>query len=177
MEKTITVEKLIEKYNELNNKNSKEAYLKATIKTVDYLDVTVLDVIATAIVNASSFDKDGNLNIDSFKRFILLSCAYINNCTNIEIDSNNWTAQYDLLKKNGIFDIIYDLISPEVITDIQTIVNMKVDDLLTNYQMKRYDKIAYMPESLILSLEGIIEKYNDTLTTYLQNNQLEDNNV
>lgn len=168
MEKTITVDKLIENYTKLTSDKVKEEYLNRNIKVINNLSVAVLDVIGTSIINASSFDKDNNIAIDSYKRYILSIFAYINNCTNIEVDSKNWTNEFDILNKYGLVEKIISMIPENVINDIDAVVHMKYDDLVMNYQLKRYDKISYIPESLLLGISDIIEKISEATENKFQ---------
>lgn len=176
MEKTITVSELITKYNELNNAASKEAFLNASIKGVNYMTTPMVDGLATQIVNSSSFDEEGNLKIDSFRRYFLFIITLIDSYTNIDIDTKNVTLEYDNLKENELIDIIINHIPEDCVITLQTAIDMKVDDLLTNYQMKRMDKISMMPEKTIMFLSDILEKYSEQIGNIdwekvLQNNE------
>lgn len=159
MEKNITVAELIEKFNEFNNENTKNTFLKNTIKTVNYMSTPMVDALATQIVNNSSFNDDGDINIDSFRRYILYIITLIEEYTNIKIDSSNAIIEYDNLVENDLVDRIINLIPVKCVQNLETAVKIKGDDIIMNYQLKRYDSISLIPEKIMHIATMLINDY------------------
>lgn len=150
MEKNITVKELVEGYKKCGE-TVKNKYIAKNVKAEPYLPSVLKGVIADTIINNSCKDRNGNIQIDSFRRYSLTMYALIDNYTNIKIEPSQWVEDYDLMKSAGIFEEIINTIPSSEFSEMNTVIRMKYDDFMINL----YDPRAY------------IERQVSKLTPYL----------
>ena len=142
-ENAITIDKLIDGYLKRTSIKMKEEYLKTVIKVKPYVSYGVKIFLADTIIKTSCL-KDGRVYIDSCKKYLLYIYALIDTYTNIEINRKEWMFQYDRLDSLGLIEPILALISEKERATFKTILDMKLDDLMTN----RYGIYAYIDEQI-----------------------------
>lgn len=142
-ENALSIDKLIENYLKRTSTKMKEEYLKAAIKVKPYVGYGAKVFLANTIINTTCL-KDGRVHIDSCKKYLLYVFSLIDTYTNIEVDSKNWMLQYDRLDSLGLIEPILALIPEKEIVTFKTILDMKLDDLMTN----RYGIHAYIEEQM-----------------------------
>lgn len=142
-ENALSIDKLIENYLRRTSTKMKEEYLKAAIKVKPYVGYGAKVFLANTIINTTCL-KDGRVHIDSCKKYLLYVFSLIDTYTNIEVDSKNWMLQYDRLDSLGLIEPILALIPEKEIVTFKTILDMKLDDLMTN----RYGIHAYIEEQM-----------------------------
>lgn len=142
-ENGITIDKLIDGYLKRTSTKMKEEYLKAVIKVKPYASYGVKIFLADTIIKTSCL-KDGKVHIDSCKKYMLYLFALIDTYTNIEINQKEWTFEYDRLDSLGLIESILGLIPEKEIATFKTILDMKMDDLMTN----RYGTHAFVEEQM-----------------------------
>ena len=142
-ENAITIDKLIDNYLKRTSIKMKEEYLKTVIKIKPYVSYGVKIFLADTIIKASCL-KDGRVYIDSCKKYMLYIYALIDTYTNIEINQKEWMSQHDRLDSLGLIEPILALIPEKERSTFKTILDMKLDDLMTN----RYGIYAYIDEQM-----------------------------
>lgn len=130
-ENAITIDKLIDGYSKRATAKMKEEYLRTAIKVVPYIGYGTKIFLADSIIKASCL-KDGQIYIDSCKKYLLYIFSLIDTYTNIELDTANWMFQYDRLDNLGLIEPILELIPEKETVTFRTILDMKLDDLMTN---------------------------------------------
>ena len=142
-ENALSIDKLIENYLKRTSTKMKEEYLKAAIKVKPYIGYGTKVFLANTIINTTCL-KDGRVHIDSCKKYLLYVFSLIDTYTNIEVDSKNWLLQYDRLDGLNLIEPILALIPEKEVITFKTILDMKLDDLMTN----RYGVHAYIEEQM-----------------------------
>ena len=164
MEKNITVENLIEKYEGFKSDSAKEAYLNQIIKFVDYIDFEVVQVICDGILINSCIDKNGEIKIDSCKKYLMYVYSIFDQYTNIEIDSTNWMKQFNMLYKNGLVDKVCKLMPERLMTTLDSVLKMKSDDMMTNY----YEPHAFI-KNQVVKYVPLVHKIIDKMLEGIEN--------
>lgn len=141
---TISVQDLVAKYKSLNSATAKDNYLKSVIKIKPYVGYAEKLVYINNVLKNSCYDANGNLHIDSAKRYILYIQALLMAYTNIGIDLTQPIQDYDRLESNGLLEIILEAIPENELQVFDTMLKMKQDDLMTNY----YDIHGYLDKKL-----------------------------
>lgn len=157
-EKKIGIDELIKGLESKRSQEARDRYLTSKIKTIDYINFEVLTVIADSIVANSMFDKDGNIKIDSCKKYLLYVYSIINVFTNIDVHEDKWMQEYNKLNKNNLIEVIVGMIPERTVSEFDSILKMKSDDLITNY----YSINAYIDRKLV-QLYPVINKGIDGL--------------
>lgn len=142
-ENAITIDKLIDGYLKRTSIKMKEEYLKTVIKVNPYVSYGVKIFLADTIIKTSCL-RDGRVYIDSCKKYLLYIYALIDTYTNIEINQKEWVFQYDRLDSLGLIEPILSLVSEKERATFKTILDMKLDDLMTN----KYGIYAYIDDQM-----------------------------
>lgn len=176
-ENAITIDKLIDGYLKRTSSKMKEEYLKTVIKVKPYVSYGVKIFLADTIIKTSCL-KDGRVYIDSCKKYLLYIYALIDTYTNIEINRKEWMFQYDRLDNLGLIESILALISEKERATFKTILDMKLDDLMTNrygiyaYIDEQMDRAAKIVPELSKAFGPLIEKLSKQVET-LDENKIE----
>lgn len=167
MKKNITVKQFVDNYLALKNENTKQTLLNS-IKTVDYMEYSLLTYYADRILANSCIDENGNLHIDSCKKYLMTVFTLISAYTSIECSPENWVEEYDLLNKNALIPVIINRIPENAVKDLENFVQMKFDDLMTN----TYETHAYFNQlfaKLLPTLTNGIESFTDAAAKFFEN--------
>lgn len=175
----MTIDKLIE----IGNKDVKsledaKAALTKEIKITPYVGYAIKCAMADNIVRQCGY-KDGQLYIDSAKRYYFHMLTLIMLYTNIELDMERGVAEYDRLKETGLLEVIISLIPQSEVQEFSMILSMKMEDFMTNeYSAQSFIGTQLENMSLIFStalasgLEQVAEKLdnidNKTLEQFVQ---------
>ncbi len=165
MDKTINVVDFVKKYNSIASVKLKENYFNETVKSVDFVNFEELEYIADKLIDKSYTVKDGVLEIDSCKKYLLYIFTIIDMFTNIEIHADSWIGEYNMLDKNDLVEKITGVVSKKVMANFDTILKMKTDDVafncsnLPNYFNSIMKKlIPIIQEGILNALDSEIEK-------------------
>lgn len=135
------IKEFIDAVNETNakvvNEKIRTTKINDLLKTKSY--VGVVDKINLAekvtVVSIHSHDEAGNVNglkINSVSKYILHIMGLIELYTDLEIDTNNLLAEYDLLNSNGLIETIINSIGEKEITECQMFIEMVWNDAIQN---------------------------------------------
>ena len=132
----------------------KGEYLEENIKIVNYLPFLKKNVLAQKIVEVTTYQfenytkedetigrrKTNKIHINSTSQTLLFYRVLIENYTNLEIETEGFYEEYDLLNESGLLEELVlnyeghpSLIPAKEIEELRTMVKMKQDDILFNY--------------------------------------------
>ena len=184
--KKITVKKFVEEFDKLHS-SLKGDYLKKNLKIVEYIPIETKHKMAERIADYTTFryrevmDENGNailertneVNRDSFVQYMLFCRTLISNYTNLEIESENFYEDYDLLKNSGLLDLLVansgengSLIPSTEITEFKTILKMKQEDLIFN-NTATHNYISNQIGRIENLVSTVVSPSVKSLTTYL----------
>ena len=178
-EDAIIIDKLVDGYLKRTSTKMKEEYLKTVIKVKPYIGYGVKIFLADTIIKTSCL-KEGRVYIDSCKKYMLYIYALIDTYTNIEINQKEWMSQYDRLDSLGLIEPILALIPEKERSTFKTILDMKLDDLMTNrygiyaYIDEQMDRVAKIAPEIGKAFGPLIEKLSKQIET-LDENKIEKN--
>ena len=181
MNKDFSVKDFSLEYEKYSTKDDKEKFIKNNLKCESYMPYAEKLLIAENIVKSSSYAliKDGDnlkksskIEINTPMRYILFVMTVINKYTNIEVDFNNAVSEFDYVNKNGLIEIIFNKIGDKEISEFNTVIEMVLDDFMTNkYQFKNYI------DDMLLKVSGLVERCApliDNITSKLDSMSEED---
>ena len=131
-EKKLDFDTFIKEYNKRATQNLKDKYLKDHVVVKKYIPWQVKLIMCETINSKSNYDDDGNIRIDSFKKYILYVYNMISEWTNIGVDATNWGMQFNQLEESGLTEKILALIPVEELERMKTILKMQNDDFISN---------------------------------------------
>lgn len=132
-EKKIELDWLISKYNSFKSDEAKKVFLEKTIKTVTYTNFEVVCGYADIIIAQSMFNKNGDILMDSCKKYLLYIYTLIAFYTNINVHANGWTKEFNSICRYGLLDKIIKLIPESEIATLDAVLEMKTGDVNINY--------------------------------------------
>lgn len=180
-EKKIELDWLISKYNSFRSDEAKKVFLEKTIKTVTYTNFEVVCGYADIIIAQSMFNKNGDILMDSCKKYLLYIYTLIAFYTNINVHANNWTKEFNSICRYGLLDKIIKLIPESEIATLDAVLEMKTGDANINYYniqswltKKLGDFYPYIAKSLdnfLNNSQGILENLDeDKIIQFFKNN-------
>ena len=165
MEK-ITIKKFCEEYN--NRVSSlKNQYIKNNLVITSYVPFVTKVALIDNLLKIIMIDKEtGNIKANSISEYLLLTRIFIENYTNLTVETEGFYEEYDELKKSGLFDVLLigndttaPLIPYEEIAEFKHLLAIKKADMLQNKyeihsfiteQVDRFGKLANLTLSPIL---------------------------
>lgn len=142
----IAVKDLVNGYNSLSDENGERIYYLAnTVKIKNYVSWSSMVTLAKTIIEASCFDENHNIHVDSPKKDLLTLVGIFMLYTNIEFDQKNVINEYDLLAEKKITNWLLDMISPRNKPSFEEIVQMTYEDVITN----EYEPHAFITKKLM----------------------------
>ena len=176
-ENGITIDKLIDGYLKRTSVKMREEYLKAVIKVKPYVGYGAKMFLADTIIKTSCLN-DGQIYIDSCKKYLLYIYTLINTYTNIELSTKDLMIQYDRLDSIGLIEPILALIPEKERVTFKTILDMRQDDLMTNrygthaFIKEQVDRLTNVSSEFSKAFAPLVEKLNEKIQT-LDENKIE----
>lgn len=176
-ENGITIDKLIDGYLKRTSVKIREEYLKVVIKVKPYVGYGTKIFLADTIIKTSCLN-DGQIYIDSCKKYLLYIYTLIDTYTNIELNQKDLMIQYDRLDSIGLIEPILALIPEKERATFKTILDMKQDDLMTNrygvhaFIKEQMDRLTNVFSEFSKAFSPLVEKLNDKIET-LDENKIE----
>lgn len=180
----ITVKEFVDKYNTLQSDKLKEDYVKSIVNST-YLPFENKVAICEKIVDSSYYIKtkgtDGverkKMHVNSPANYMLYCLNIVDNYTNISIDFKNSLEEFNILNKDGLFDLISIYISEREKKEFRMILDMVENDLIQNEyevhafisnQVERFGNLASatlspLLKQLIQGIDNMDEKTVDKL--------------
>lgn len=180
-EKKVELDWLISKYNSFRSDEAKKVFLEKTIKTVIYTNFEVVCGYADIIIAQSMFNKNGDILMDSCKKYLLYIYTLIAFYTNINVHANNWTKEFNSICRYGLLDKIIKLIPESEIATLDAVLEMKTGDANINYYNMQnwltkklgdfYPYIAKSLDDFLNNSQGILENLDeDKIIQFFKNN-------
>lgn len=154
MQKTITLNELVENYTKETSDTAKETYLKNTVAVESYIPYATKFAHAENIVNASSYastaDENGNVKrrnivkINTPMRTLFSIYDTLDLYTNIKFDKSQTVQQYDLLAQTGMIQPLLALIPTNELNEFRAVIQMVYDDLMVN----NYESHAFISNQI-----------------------------
>lgn len=186
--KKITVKKFIDGYNNCSNTALKDRYIKEKLVITPYVPVLRKDALADIIARRTVFEYEnyvaedgteknrstGNVKVNTFIGYMLFVRTVIAEYTNLEIDKEHFDQDYDALKISGLLNRLMggenSLIPCEEIAELNTIVDMKKNDLLTTessidvFVRRQIDRFKTLAKATLTPLANIVKEKLDGLS-------------
>ena len=180
-EKKIELDWLISKYNSFRSDEAKKVFLEKTIKTVTYTNFEVVCGYADIIIAQSMFNKNGDILMDSCKKYLLYIYTLIAFYTNLNVHANNWTKEFNSICRYGLLDKIIKLIPESEIATLDAVLEMKTGDANINYYNIQnwltkklgdfYPYIAKGLDNFLNNSQGFLENLDeDKIIQFFKNN-------
>ena len=180
-EKKVELDWLISKYNSFRSDEAKKVFLKKTIKTVTYTNFEVVCGYADIIIAQSMFNKNGDILMDSCKKYLLYIYTLIAFSTNINVHASSWTKEFNSICRYGLLDEIIELIPESEKVTLNAILEMKTGDVNINYYNIQdwltknlgdfYPYIAKSLDNFLNNSQGILENLDeDKIIQFFKNN-------
>lgn len=176
-ENGITIDKLIDGYLKRTSVKMREEYLKAVIKVKPYVGYGTKMFLADTIIKTSCLN-DGQIYIDSCKKYLLYIYTLIDVYTNIELSTKDLMIQYDRLDSIGLIEPILALIPEKERVTFKTILDMRQDDLMTNrygthaFIKEQVDRLTNVSYEFSKAFAPLVEKLSEKIET-LDENKIE----
>lgn len=143
--KFVTVKEFVKALTTRSSDDARRIYLEGTLAVKDYERYEVVCAICDQIVASSYFTGDGQFKLDSCKKYLMYVSALLNTYTNIRFDENDALGDFNLLQRYGLVDVIIGYIPDAQVAMFDSVLNMKSNDLMTNY----YEPHAFVREQVI----------------------------
>ena len=180
-EKKVELDWLISKYNSFRSDEAKKVFLEKSVKTVEYTNFEVVCGYADIIIAQSMFNKNGDILMDSCKKYLLYVYTLIAFYTNINVHANNWTKEFNSICRYGLLDKIIKLIPESEIATLDAVLEMKTGDANINYYNIQnwltkklgdfYPYIAKGLDNFLNNSQGFLENLDeDKIIQFFKNN-------
>lgn len=143
--KFVTVKEFVKALTNRSSDDARRVYLEGTLAVKEYERYEVVCAICDQIVASSYFTADGQFKVDSCKKYLMYVSALLNTYTNIRFDESDALGDFNLLQRYGLVDVIINYIPDAQVAMFDSVLNMKSNDLMTNY----YEPHAFVREQVI----------------------------
>ena len=176
------IKEFVEKYNTIATDRLKEDYLKDNLHIKTYLPFLTKVTLADKLAKITILDKDtGNVNVKSDVNYLLFCRTIIEQYTDLQVETEGFYEEYDLLNESGLLDKIMQMIPEKEIAEFKMICDMKKDDIIfnqstpkafINQQIERITTIASVTlkpilEKLVDEFENLDDKKIEKFEKYL----------
>ena len=160
---------VVEKYSAIATDRLKEDYLKENLKITTYLPFLTKVTLADKLAKITALDKDtSNVNVKSDVNYLLFCRMIIEQYTDLQVETEGFYEEYDLLNESGLLDKIMQMIPEKEIAEFKMICDMKKDDIIFNQSTPKAfinQQIERVSTILGVTLKPVLEK----LATELEN--------
>lgn len=143
--KFVSVKEFVKALTNRSSDDARRVYLEGTLAVKDYERYEVVCAICDQIIASSYFTADGQFKVDSCKKYLMYVSALLNTYTNIRFDESDALGDFNLLQRYGLVDVIINYIPDAQVAMFDSVLNMKSNDLMTNY----YEPHAFVREQVI----------------------------
>lgn len=165
----MTIKEFTEKYSAIATDRLKEDYLKDNLHIKTYLPFLTKVTLADKLAKVTTLDKDtDNINLKSDVNYLLFCRMIIEQYTDLQVETEGFYEEYDLLNESGLLDKIMQMIPEKEIKEFKMIVDMKKDDLLFNQSTPKAfinQQIERITNIASVTLKPVLDK----LATELEN--------
>ena len=147
----------------------KEGYLNDNLHIKTYLPFLTKVTLADKLAKVTTLDKDtGNVNVKSDVNYLLFCRMIIEQYTDLQVETEGFYEEYDLLNESGLLDKIMQMIPEKEISEFKMLCDMKKSDIIQNkYEMHSFiiDQVDRFGTLIGVTLKPVLDK----LTTELEN--------
>ena len=158
----MTIKEFAEKYNAMATDRLKEDYLKDNLHIKTYLPFLTKMTLADKLAKITTLDKDtGNVNVKSDINYLLFCRMIIEQYTDLQVETEGFYEEYDLLNESGLLDRIMQTIPEKEITEFKMICDMKKDDIIFNQSTPKAfvnQQIERISTILGVTLKPVLDK-------------------
>lgn len=172
------IKEFCEKYNNIANQKLKDDFIKSNLEITHYVPFVKKDALIANLLKVTMIDKEtGNIKVNSSAEYLLMTRIFIENYTNLIVETEGFFEEYDELKKSGLFDILLignDVTAPlipyEEIVEFKHLLSIKKSDILQNkYEIHSFiteqvERFKALGEATLTPLVDIINKKLDSLS-------------
>lgn len=175
----MTVKEFCERYNAIATKSLKDRFIDEKLKITSYVPFIKKDAIINNLLEITMKDKEtGNVKVNSSVEYLLMTRIFIENYTNLTIETEGFYEEYDELKKSGLFDILLvgddttatsPLIPYKEITEFKFLLTQKKADYITNrYEIHSFiteqvNRLKALGEATLTPLMDVVSKKLDEI--------------
>ena len=163
------IKEFTEKYNAIATDRLKEDYLNDNLHIKTYLPFLTKVTLADKLAKVTTLDKDtDNVNVKSDVNYLLFCRMIVEQYTDLQIETEGFYEEYDLLNEFGLLDKIMQMIPEKEITEFKMICDMKKDDIIFNQSTPKAfinQQIERITNIASITLKPVLDK----LTTELEN--------
>ncbi len=175
----MTVKEFCERYNAIATKSLKDRFIDEKLKITSYVPFIKKDAIINNLLEITMKDKEtGNVKVNSSVEYLLMTRIFIENYTNLTIETEGFYEEYDELKKSGLFDILLvgddttataPLIPYKEITEFKFLLAQKKADYITNrYEIHSFiteqvNRLKALGEATLTPLMDVVSKKLDEI--------------
>lgn len=173
----MTIKEFCEKYNNIATKQSKDQYIKDNLEITPYVPFVKKDALIANLLKITMIDKEtGNIKVNSSAEYLLITRIFIENYTNLTVETKGFSEEYDELKKSGLFDILLignDITAPlipyEEIAEFKHLLSIKKSDILQNkYEIHSFiteqvERFKALGEATLTPLMDVVSKKLDEI--------------
>lgn len=173
----MTIKEFCEKYNNIATKQSKDQYIKDNLEITPYVPFVKKDALIANLLKITMIDKEtGNIKVNSSAEYLLITRIFIENYTNLTVETKGFFEEYDELKKSGLFNILligddatYPLIPYEEIAEFKHLLSIKKSDILQNkYEIHSFiteqgERFKALGEATLTPLMDVVSKKLDEI--------------
>ena len=174
------IKEFVNKYNSFSTESLRDNFLKNNLKIKDYVSFLMKNTLAQKIVDVSTYmyedyiKEDGTkgrrrtntIHVNSTVQYVLFCRVIIENYTNLEVETDGFYEEYDLLNESGLLDKIMQMIPEKEIKEFKMIVDMKKDDIIFNQSTPKTfinQQIERVSTILGVTLKPVLEKISEQI--------------
>ena len=174
------IKEFVNKYNSFSTESLRDNFLKNNLKIKDYVSFLMKNTLAQKIVDVSTYmyedyiKEDGTkgrrrtntIHVNSTVQYVLFCRVIIENYTNLEVETDGFYEEYDLLNESGLLDKIMQMIPEKEITEFKMICDMKKDDTIFNQSTPKAfinQQIERISTILGVTLKPVLEKISEQI--------------
>lgn len=136
----MTIREFCEEYNKRVG-HFKDEFFKNNLHVKAYLPFLTKTTTAGRLVSITTFNQDtGDIEVRSDIQYLLFYRMIIEQYTDLEIETDGFYEEYDLLNESGLLDKIMDMIPKEEIRELKTLIDLKKSDAFAN----KYEPHAFI---------------------------------
>lgn len=172
----ISIKNFVEGYLKCANQQLKDRYIKEKLEIISYVPFVTKDALINNLLKITMFDKEtGNVKVNSSAEYLLKTRIFVENYTNLTVETDGFFEEYDELKKSGLFDILFigngdtntlPLIPIAEMAEFNHLLDVKRSDAYTNHvtpQAYISDKIERIATIGSLTLKPVLEKISNEI--------------
>ena len=174
------IKEFVNKYNSFSTESLRDNFLKNNLKIKDYVSFLMKNTLAQKIVDVSTYmyedyiKEDGTkgrrrtntIHVNSTVQYVLFCRVIIENYTNLEVETDGFYEEYDLLNESGLLDKIMQMIPEKEIAEFKMICDMKKDDTIFNQSTPKAfinQQIERISTILGVTLKPVLEKISEQI--------------